>query len=460
MRQKIIISDGEGARKRFLLQVLLISIIILALIAFLNNVYGVFFIKYYKGNSPLITGITSLFYCLLFYLSRETKSIRVSYIFVFSLFILNTFVSLMLGADLPISLLFYGLIIVIAGMLLSSMDGIFISIASAIVICTISYLQIRGIYHIEESWKHRQINLQDTVTYAVMLGVIAVVSWLSNREIEKSLKRARNSEAALQRERDKLEDTVEQRTAQLKQVEAEKFVQLYHFVEFGKLAAGLFHDLMTPLNLVSLSLENLSEESKTAEKNNAPNIKRYLRRAMYGTKRLEAFIAIARKQIQDSKQQQNFSLSEEIEDVIKLFRYNANFAKVTILYKSEGKIEYYGNPLKFNQIITNLISNAIDSCINIKKTRKKKIIKVELHKERKNIYLIVSDNGAGMNKKDIGKIFDPLFTTKEKTSHMGLGLYLIKEIIQKDFNGNILVKSKPSEGTTFSLSFPANEVHL
>ena len=83
---------------------------------------------------------------------------------------------------------------------------------------------------------------------------------------------------------------------------------------------------------------------------------------------------------------------------------------------------------------------------------------MELYKKRGKVHLIVSDKGVGMDRKDIKKIFDPLFTTKEKNSHMGLGLYLIKEIVQKDFNGTILVKSKLLEGTTFSISFPVNQI--
>lgn len=455
MQRETIISTDEISRRKFLLQVLLVSIIILALFAFLSNFYGFLFIKRYTGENPLVTGSALLLYCSLFYLSGKTNIKYISYIFVFSLFIFNIFISLNSGADLPVSLLFYSLIIVIAGMLLSSANGIFISILSAIVIFTISYLQIKGLYHINESWKERHINMQDTIVYAVMLGVISIVSLLSNREIEKSLKRAKDSEEALQKERDTLEETVERRTAQLRQAEIEKIAQFYRSIEFGKLAVGLFHDLMTPLNLVSLNLENINEENKISDKDKVTNIKKYIRRAMYGTKRLEIFIAIARKQIQSSKHFQHFSLSAEMDHVIKLFRYSSNVAKVTIQYKHTEELKYDGNPLKFNQIITNLLSNAIDSYATISKVKKKKVIMIELYKKGEEIFLIVSDNGIGMNEKDIKKIFDPLFTTKEQSHHMGLGLYLIKEIVQKDFKGTISVKSKLSEGTTFSIAFPA-----
>lgn len=456
MRPENIISTSEIIRKKFLLQILLISIIVLSLFAFLSNVYGFFFIKNYTGDNPSITGIALLFFCTLLYLSKKTKLTYVGYIFVFLLFILNVFVSLQLGFDLPTSLLFYSLIIVIAGMLLSSRIGIFISIASACVIFTISYLQVNGLYHINEYWKHTPINLQDTIIYAVMLGVISVFSWLSNREIEKSLQRARESEAALQLERDKLEEMVEQRTAQLQQTQIEKMAQLYRFIEFGKLAGGLFHDFMTPLNLVSLNLENIKEESKEPYKDKVVNIQKYLRHAMYGTKRLEKFIAVARKQLHDTNTLQTFSLTRETEQVIKLFTYQAKLAKVTIHFEYNQDIKYHGNQHKISQIITNLLSNALDSYNNM--NIKNRCINIVLYKKIKMIIFTISDNGGGMMKKDINRIFDPLYTTKPNSQHMGLGLYLIKGIIQDDLGGTISVKSRLNKGSIFSVSFPIKRI--
>jgi len=448
---------NDDIRRRHLLHILLRAIIVLAVFAFLSNLYGYFFIKLYKGTSPIITGSALLFYFLLLFLLQKVANERIAYIFVFSLFIINIIVSIQWGADLPLSLLFYSLIIIISGIVLSSKNAIFLSMLSCLGISMISYFQIHGFFHPSEQWRKMSIQMDDVFIYTVMLVIISLVSWLSNRETEKSLKKTKESEEALQKERDILEETVEKRTLELKQAEAQRIAQLYRFIEFGKLAGGLFHDFMTPLNLVSLNLENINEESKFGEKKQVKNIEKYLQDAMYGTQRLETFIGIARKQLQDTNHLQHFSLSEETEHVVKLFHYNSTIAKVDIQYTWKGKLDHYGNPLKYNQIITNLLSNALDAYKEDKKVKKKKIITIKLYEKNGEIFLIVSDNGIGMKQKDIKNIFEPLFTTKE-TDHMGLGLYLIKEIIQKDFKGSILVKSKPLEGTTFFISFPMNEL--
>ena len=91
----------------------------------------------------------------------------------------------------------------------------------------------------------------------VILEIIVLVSWLSNKEIEKALKRAKRSEIALKKERDGLEIEVERRTEELKKAQLEKLTIFYRFSNYGRIAAGLFHDIANPLTQVSLSLSRI-----------------------------------------------------------------------------------------------------------------------------------------------------------------------------------------------------------
>ena len=111
-----------------------------------------------------------------------------------------------------------------------------------------------------------------------------VIAWLSNREIEKSLKRARRSEAALKVERDALEITVEARTRQLREAQADQLSQLYRFAEFGQISSGLFHDLVNPLNAMSLNMENILSIQDHAT---VSEMRERIERAMGSAKRME-----------------------------------------------------------------------------------------------------------------------------------------------------------------------------
>lgn len=72
------------------------------------------------------------------------------------------------------------------------------------------------------------------------------------------------------------------------------------------------------------------------------------------------------------------------------------------------------------------------------------------------VKLIVSDRGHGISNNIVGKIFEPFFTTKLKNKSLGLGLSLIKKIIEDGFSGKIKVSSKSGEGTIFTVTFPIN----
>ena len=143
---------------------------------------------------------------------------------------------------------------------------------------------------------------------------IMIVAWLSNREIEKSLKRARRSEAALKKERDLLEVKVEERTRALKESQAEKMTQLSRFAEFGRLASGVFHDLINPLTIVSLNLENIKDSSHK-ELN---NVNSSIKRATDASRRMESFILAIKRQLSQQGSLEKFNVCEEIRQVAQI----------------------------------------------------------------------------------------------------------------------------------------------
>jgi len=70
------------------------------------------------------------------------------------------------------------------------------------------------------------------------------------------------------------------------------------------------------------------------------------------------------------------------------------------------------------------------------------------------VFVDISDTGTGISKNNIGRIFDPFFTTKDPGKGTGLGLFIVKQIVEKN-GGRIAVRSEEGKGTTFSLMFNA-----
>ncbi len=100
------------------------------------------------------------------------------------------------------------------------------------------------------------------------------------------------------------------------------------------------------------------------------------------------------------------------------------------------------------RIITNLVKNAIQS---IPEQQENKAIFVTIKKKFNKVLITVADNGIGIASEDSNRIFEPKFTTK--TSGMGLGLGIIKNIIE-NYNGTITFESQKGKGTTFMVSLP------
>ncbi len=100
------------------------------------------------------------------------------------------------------------------------------------------------------------------------------------------------------------------------------------------------------------------------------------------------------------------------------------------------------------RVITNLVKNATQA---IPESQFQKSIVVSVKRRNDNVEIAVKDNGIGIQKQDIGRIFEPKFTTK--TSGMGLGLGIIKNIIE-NYKGTITFESTYGKGTTFRVSLP------
>ncbi|MBN2484661.1 MAG: PAS domain S-box protein [Bacteroidales bacterium] len=102
---------------------------------------------------------------------------------------------------------------------------------------------------------------------------------------------------------------------------------------------------------------------------------------------------------------------------------------------------------EINQVWTNLIQNAIHAM------HQNGILTIEVNADEEKIIVSISDNGEGIEPTIIDKIFEPFFTTKRQGEGSGLGLDIVKKIVEKH-NGNIEVKSQLGQGSTFTVQIP------
>ena len=445
-------SGNEDAQRReYILNVILVATILLTLWCTGSIVNMMDYLGPNYHGVPLVAfAVLDVFFIGLLIISRLGHPRLASYIMIGFYYAVITATMLQWGIELPLAAMGFVLVIAFSSILLSTRLGIIITAAIAVTVISIGYAQVHGIIHPSLDWKIVPIRLNDAFELAVIFGVIMTVSWLSNREIETSLARARASEHALTLERDNLELRVEERTRELKEAQLEKTAHLYRMAEFGRLSSGLFHDLMNPLQGVIAAVHDWHD---TPDHRHIADVRSALERAMHASQRMGNFISTVRRQMNPREFETQFSLTKELQEAVDVVRFKARENRVIINKKATKELVTFGNPLKFHQIALNLLVNAIDACEG-HGDAEPRVIHAKISKFNGMAQMKITDRGAGIPPELIGRIFDPFFTTKSSHKGMGLGLSTTKAIVEKDFSGTITVTSTLGHGTTFTVTVP------
>jgi two-component system sensor histidine kinase NblS len=157
----------------------------------------------------------------------------------------------------------------------------------------------------------------------------------------------------------------------------------------------------------------------------------------------------------------NVVLKKEYTDITKLIKQNINSIKILadeknikINYNQDGKIpDIPINIESIDRVIRNLLSNAIKYSLDNKNIE----VNVRVSEDKKNLEFSVKDNGIGIAKEHLEKIFDRFYRVENATHTIkgtGLGLHLVKMTVEKHHSGKVSVTSKENEGSTFTVSLP------
>lgn len=436
-------SDEDSARREYILNILLAgSIVMLTILDATVLYYSLQMGAHYDGVPFLIFSIIPIFFVLLYLLSRRGHFVMSSYLFIGAYFVSASIAAGYWSIRVPTILIGYAIIILISSILINTRFGFIMTGLVALFVIPMGYAQY---YHLAPVRPQEGANSSGGVTFAVLFFLIMIISWLSNREIEKSLFRARRSEQELKHERDNLEVTVKERTQELSKMQFEKIEQIYRFAEFGQLAQGIFHDILNLLNAISLRAEDDPEEAHP------------LAEAFGTTKRVEGFIQAIRKQLDHHESRESFSLTESIDQAIQLVDYKAKKENVRIIFRCERDPAptYFGNPFKFHQVVINLLINAVEAYDTVPDgDGRQRVAIIQLEKRDGMITVNMEDHGCGIPTDIQEEIFEPFFSTKSEKQGSGIGLATVSKIVEEDLYGTITVVSHEGELSIFTVVFP------
>jgi signal transduction histidine kinase len=436
-------STPDDQRREFILNVILCGLALISLVADLTTVSN-----HLQGNNAdqassivVVLGF-SVFTFTLWWWSRRGHYRFASYVVLGLLWLGATQMLMTWSFELPATQLAFAILVVTASVLLTAKAALRFNLVLVAYVLVMTYLQVYRYLHPDHGWLNQNLQLGDGIGYISALLVITLVSWLANREIDRSLDRARRSEATLEAERDQLEVKVVERTRELERAQLLRVMELQRLAEFGRLSAGLLHDVASPLTVASLNIKELSHESQSL----------LVRQAMQSLHYIERFLESARKQLKAQGDINNFVVSSEIKQVISILKHRAREAGVTVELNPHGRFKLLGDPVKFSQIMANLIINAIESYEHAVTSEKRQQVSIRVKQDGGWTVITVTDHGKGLSDDQIGRIFDTFYSGQDKNgSNMGIGLATVKRLVTDDFRGKLKVTSSARNGTRFTV---------
>lgn len=243
----------------------------------------------------------------------------------------------------------------------------------------------------------------------------------------------------------------------------EQLIRAGRLAEIGEMAAGFAHEINNPLQiiksehaLIEMILADLkalgqlkSSEDLTDLEDSIAQIKHQVDRCADIT---QAILQFGRK---GEPVSQNIDLRSFIPDVVGMVAKRASVHGIRIEQQIAADIApLHGDPRHLQQVLVNLLNNAIDATITRHGASGGEIRIESGPSENRHVAIKVSDNGSGISAENLNKIFTPFFTTKPVGKGTGLGLSVCYGIIDK-MGGTMSVASQENLGTTFSIRLPS-----
>ncbi len=232
-----------------------------------------------------------------------------------------------------------------------------------------------------------------------------------------------------------------------RKVTQEQLIQSEKLAGIGTLASGIAHEINNPLaGIVGFAEILMNEKNQEKTRKYAKIILKEAER----TANIIRWLSSYSRQAKDSNIN-DVVLSQVIEEALEALKHTRKSYDIEIVKEYQKTPTIKGNRSELQQIFVNLMNNAVDAMPNGGRLRLSTAMKDGFVEAR------VSDNGMGIPKEKITRIFDPFFTMKEVGEGTGLGLYVTSMIVKKH-HGTIDVNSEVGKGTTFTLGFPISEV--
>jgi signal transduction histidine kinase len=214
----------------------------------------------------------------------------------------------------------------------------------------------------------------------------------------------------------------------------------------GEMIGNIAHQWRQPLNALTILIQSFGTKSMTGKLDQEfidKQVDEGLRLANQMSNTIEDF----RNFFSPTRDREYFSVEQSLNDTLELVEFFCKDEHIDIQVVAKEDLRVFGYSNEFSQVILNLINNARDNFKhkNINDERKI-VIKLEKKLKPKQFAMIsFTDNGGGIDESIKDRIFEPYFTTKHKSTGTGIGLYMSKQIIEKQMQGLVTMRNIESK---------------
>ncbi|TRZ79372.1 PAS domain-containing sensor histidine kinase [bacterium] len=271
----------------------------------------------------------------------------------------------------------------------------------------------------------------------IVMGIFSDITAL--KQIEDGLKRDKNSlESIVARKRKDLSSV-------LKSLEDSK-----RLADIGALAAMVAHELRNPLGVIKTAVYNITRKLEAPYVKNIKSHVNNIDKKIFEADRIISSLLSYSKTL--TLFYEKLLIFKLIDQGVNNFRQNHNNPKIKLIvdYVPVKDIWIKADSVQIASVLSNVLDNAYQALPG--NTGRIDLI-CRYHEKEKAISIVVRDNGSGLSKENLSRVFDPFFSLR--TKGIGLGLTVCKQIVTLH-NGTIDMQSEKSKGTTVKIILPVN----
>ena len=314
------------------------------------------------------------------------------------------------------------------------------------------------IQNIMERWRltryHEVVDYTLVIAIVLGMGIILLIMFYYQNKLKRFNSKLERSVAEKTKElsqiNDSLEMSVQEKVEELIQKD-EILTKQSRQAVMGEMISMIAHQWRQPLNTIALKISNVQLKEMISHSVTKEELLEILKEINTTIQYLSDTIDDFKTYFQPNRQTTQVNLRELIQKSLSFI--DARITKENIIIKSEEVEEITLNiyDSELIQVLLNILNNAIDAYVQNTHI-KKRVIKISSKRMGKKVAITIEDHAGGIDADTMKQLFEPYFSTKGKNG-TGLGLYMSKMILEKQFRGEIFVRSE-NGSTRFIIKIP------